>query len=152
MTSIEIKQRENHIEFLFDIINNFKDNEIKSHWVKYLCVIISGYLEFSIQIIFDIYCEKNANSYVHNFASTKLDRLYNPKTQRIIEVANSFNKNWGDHIKKYTKGELKDSIDGIIENRNKIAHGDDSQITYNQLLRWYINSKKVVDFVGTTCC
>lgn len=147
----EILDRETFIDTLFRDANAFPDQEIQSHWAKYLCVLISGYLEYSVEIIFEKYCYENANEYVYNYVCSNLERMYNPWMKRIIELAKSFNEEWGTRISLQTRGELRDSVDGIIKNRNKIAHGENSDITLRQLRTWYDNSNQVVRIIAREC-
>lgn len=151
MTHLEIIEREDFIESLFLNAEIFEDDEIKAHWAKYLCILISGYLEYSVQTIFEKYSELYTNQYVQNFVCSKLERLSNPWMNRIVDLASSFNEDWGAQIRTQTHGELRDSVNGIIRNRNKIAHGENSDITLLQLKSWFENSITVIRIISQEC-
>lgn len=143
--SIERKR----LNSLYSKTSDFKDPEIQSHWVKYLCILSSGHIENSIQYIYGTYAKNKSHENLANYIQKNLSRFQNPKTQKIIDITSAFNKDWGKNLEKYISDsdELKSSINSIIGNRNLIAHGESVTLTYSSLKKYWENTIKVLEFI-----
>lgn len=150
-------ERKNHIDSLFKIVDTIQgdeeiDNEIKSCLAKYLCVIVSGFVETSIQNIYSEYTKKRAQPNVTNYVSRKLTGFQNPKIGKILELSGGFCKSWASELEVLIKNEeIGDSINSLVENRNHIAHGIDIAITYSRIKSYYSNSLKLLKLIDKQC-
>lgn len=125
--------------------------EILSHWSRYLCILVSGYIEESVHVIFREYSRSKSSPYVANYVETKLAAFQNPKMGLILELNGAFNQEWRVELEKEVEGEIKDSINSIVDVRNKVAHGKDVGITPSVLKNYYKNAKKFVCLLETKC-
>jgi hypothetical protein len=124
------------------------DLEMESHWAKYLCVLTAGFLENSLKSVYSRLCRRDASEPVAAFATITLDRIRNPKTQRFLEVTNSFRTDWGESLKEFATAEGRGlAIDSIMNNRHLIAHGRSSEITLERARGYLIKAVEVVEFV-----
>lgn len=121
--------------------------EMQSHWARYLCVLVSGFIETAVRAIYTEYANSKAAPYVANYASSRLEKLTNINMEDILVLAGSFNSRWRDKLERETDGELKDAVDTIVANRNRIAHGENVGITFNRIKTYYDKALKVVDIV-----
>ena len=76
-----------------------------------------------------------------------LERFYNPKMEKILNLTGKFNLAWENQLRESTEGELKEAIDSIVANRNRIAHGKDVGISYVIIKKYYANAIKVVEMI-----
>ena len=127
------------------------DMELQAHWARYLCVLISGFLEVAIQAIYGNYAQNKAAPYVSNFVQGKLREFQNPNMTKIVALAKSFNPVWAEELTTRTEGELKDAIDSIVANRHLIAHGEQPGITYARVLSYYQRAIKVIAIINNQC-
>lgn len=128
------------------------DLEMQSHWAKYLCVLVAGFLENSLNEVYSDFCRRAASKPVANFAMSALSRIQNPKTNAFIEVATAFNKGWGAAIEAFLEdGGRKEAINSIMSNRHQIAHGRDSTITVARVNEYFLKCVGVVEFVEDQC-
>jgi hypothetical protein len=127
------------------------DIELQSHWAKYLCVLVSGFLETSVRAIFSQYASDKAAPYVANYVASRLKRFTNPNMDDILHLASRFNEDWGKCLESATRGELKDAVDSIVANRNLIAHGENPGITYVRIKGYYERAVTVIDLIENTC-
>lgn len=149
MKPIEVGRQKQRLDNLFERIATFSgDPELQSHWSRYLCVLVSGYLETSVRAIYREYVQKRADPSVLNFVDSQLNEFRNPNMRKILELAHLFNPQWESQIKVATDGQLKEAVDSIVANRHKIAHGDDVGITYTRIRDYYLNAVKVVDLLS----
>ncbi|MBM3235830.1 hypothetical protein FJZ31_05980 [Candidatus Poribacteria bacterium] len=152
MTNIKIVSYKTRLDNLFKKVEALpEDFELQSHWAKYLCVLVSGFLETSVRAIYSQYAHKRAAPNVANYVTRRLDSFQNPNMTKIINLTNSFNPGWGDSLREKTEGELKNAIDSICANRNLIAHGRDSGITYARINDWYQDAIEVVELIEKQC-
>jgi RiboL-PSP-HEPN len=147
----EVRYR-TRLDALFDKICSLSgDIELQAHWSRYLCVLVSGYLETSVVAIFGAYARDRAAPNIVNYVINKLDGFQNPNMTKIIDLSNSFNPSWGQTIRQQTDGELKDAIDSISANRNLIAHGKDTGITFSRIFTWYKRAIHVIELIEQQC-
>ncbi len=56
MKNRETVQAKDRLDYLFSRVNEFsEDLELQSHWARYLCVRVSGFIETSIRSILSEY-------------------------------------------------------------------------------------------------
>ncbi len=152
MKNNEALRYQQRLDNLFKQIATFSgDVELQSHWARYLCVLVSGFLEVSIRAIYGQYARNKASHYVANFVESELKGFQNPKMEKILELTKSFSPTWADELKIVTDGELKDAVDSIVAVRNNIAHGQNVGITYTTIKNYYQNVVKVIEMLENQC-
>jgi hypothetical protein len=124
------------------------DLELQSHWAKYLCVLVAGYVENCLQVLYGSYVNKCAPAPVARFAVKKLKALQNPQAQRFIEVANGFKEIWGAELQKFVQTDGRDeAIKTIMLARHSIAHGKNSDVSVHRVLEYFDKCVEVAEFV-----
>lgn len=148
---LAIHQQKQRIDELFKVAGGFSDAEIQSHWSRYLCVLVSGFLENSVELCLSEYTRRGTNVAVSNFVSTKLRSFQNPKMGAILELFGSFNPAWRAQLEVATQGQLSDSVNSIVGNRHKIAHGESVSLSLCSLVAYYKDAITVVDLLQNIC-
>jgi hypothetical protein len=152
MKNIEIVRYKQRLDNLFNKISAFsEDQELQSHWARYLCILVSGFLENSVREIYSEYVKNNAAPYIANFVEGRLDDFQNAKREKILQLTKLFSPEWESNLRNSTEGELKAAVDSIIINRHKIAHGEDVGISYVRIKDYYQNAVKVVELLEKQC-
>ena len=152
MRNSQVRREQQRLDNLFVKITAFSDDiELQSHWARYLCICVSGFLENSVRMIYSQYAKNKSTPQIANFVESQLDEFQNPKMEKILRLTGLFSREWESNLRKDTEGELKDSVDSIVSNRNNIAHGQDVAITYVRIKIYYQNALKVVDLIENQC-
>lgn len=152
MNNIELVRKKQHIDDLFKKIEVVSmDLKLHSEWAKYLCIVVSGFLENSVRILYSKYARDTSSPSVANFVEAKLKDFQNPKMQKILDLAGLFSQKWKEELNRDTEGEIKDAVDSIANNRNRIAHGGDVGITYIQIKEYYEKALEVVELIEKQC-
>ena len=152
MNNTEVVHYKQRLDYLFSQVEAFGDNpELLSHWARYLCVLVSGFLESSIQAIYAKYAKGKSAPYVANYVDSKLRAFHNPKMEIILQIAGAFNPQWRDELDNHTRGEMKDSVNSIVNNRHQIVHGVNVGITLARIRNYYENAVKVVKLIDEQC-
>jgi hypothetical protein len=148
---LAIHRQKQHLDELFRAARNLSDVEMQSHWSRYLCVLVSGFLENSVELCLSEYTRRGTNPAVSNFVSSKLRSFQNPKMSAIAEIFGSFNPDWRTQIEAATQGQLSDSVNSIVGNRHKIAHGESVSLSLSSITAYYEDAAQVVDLLQKTC-
>lgn len=118
--------------------------EFQSDLGRYLCVLLYGFLEASIEDIFTAYARQRSSPQISRFVGARLRRLPNLNSRALLQIAEEFDPGAKDRVESFLDTERRDAIDTIYNNRNKIAHGDWVTITYGRVKGF---RSKVVDVV-----
>jgi hypothetical protein len=148
---LAIHQQKKHLDDLFKAARNLNDLEMQSHLSRYLCVLVSGFLENSVEFCLSEYSRRVSNPVVSNFVSVKLRGFQNPKMGAILEVFGSFDPEWKTQIEAATQGQLSDSVNSIMGNRHRIAHGESVALSLGSMAGYYQDAVKVVELLQSIC-
>jgi hypothetical protein len=152
MRTQDIERQRQRLDELFKKVGNVGDDlEMQSHWAKYLCVLVAGFLETSLRKIYSDYARRCASSKVAYFVDTKLRPTRNLKMHGVIQLARSFSAEWGDSLVADTQGEHKDAVDSIVANRHLIAHGRSVEITFIRVKKYYEKALEVLELIENQC-
>jgi hypothetical protein len=128
-----------------------QEPEILSDFARYLCILVSGYLEQSVIEILLEYTRKNSNGRVQKNVESRLRQLTNLKTKRMIDTLGSFDSAWAKSLEVYLVDEYKDAVNSIVDLRNAISHGRYEGITMHRMGDYYVLIKAVVDRISQVC-
>jgi RiboL-PSP-HEPN len=148
MTLVEITRHQQRIDKLFEMSRSL-DLEFQAHWSRYICILVAGYLEVSIQVVYSEYARTKAHPNVFSYVDRKLGEVMNPNMQKVVEVARSFRPAWGLALEQ--DPQMRDSINSIIANRHQIAHGKSSDVTIGRLQPWYKDAVRLIDTIKGQC-
>jgi hypothetical protein len=152
MKCLAVTSSKQRLDDLFKKISALPaDGELLAHWARYLCVLVSGFIDTSVSEIYIEYASKQASPSIRNYVESRLLSLQNLNMQKIISLAGIFNSTWAEELTQSTNGERKDAIDSILNNRNKIAHGKYSGITYTSIRDWYDKAVEVIELIDKQC-
>ena len=124
--------------------------ELVGHWGRYLCVLTAGFLENALREVYGEFIRNAASPQVARFASSRLDRISNPKAARFVETARSFDPAWAEAVETFLDEEgglRRNAIDSIINNRNQIAHGGSPPVSVGRVREYLPGCVQVVEFI-----
>ena len=124
--------------------------ELIGHWGRYLCVLTAGFLENALQEVYGDFARTTASPQVARFATASLQRMTNPKASRFVDTAKSFDRAWADDLKEFLDAEgsrRRNAIDSIMNNRNRIAHGEGVQVSVVRVREYLPGCVEVVEFI-----
>jgi hypothetical protein len=148
---LAIHQQKQRLDELFKAAGGLPDVEMQSHWSRYLCVLVSGFLENSVELCLSEYSRRVTNAFVSNFVSAKLRGFQNPKMSAILDLLGSFNPDWRAQIEAATQRQLSDSVNSIVGNRHKIAHGESVSLSIGSITAYYRDAVTVIELLQKTC-
>ncbi len=78
-----------------------------------------------------------------------MEGFYNPRETKVRELLRNFSTQWADDFEKFAKGEIKDALDSLVENKNKIAHSEPSGVGVATVRPWVQAAVKACDYIDT---
>jgi RiboL-PSP-HEPN len=148
----ELDAQRKRLDALFEKASDLSnDAELLSHWAKYLCVLVCGFLENSVEMCLAEYCKKRGDENINNFVSTELRSFQNPRMGKIVELFGSFSKTWEEDLKNESAGRISDAVNSIVANRHMIAHGGTSQLAMSSLKGYYADVVRAVEIMRRIC-
>jgi hypothetical protein len=147
MKNRRISQNKDRLDNLFEQAKQIKDVELLGHWSRYLCVLVSGFIETSIQTILLEYADKKSAPEIAHYVSQQVRDFQNAKMNKILTLLGDFSPTIAANVEVATDGELKESVDSIVQNRHQIAHGQNTGISLVTVKGYYENVVKVLEIV-----
>jgi len=129
-----------------------KPLEMMSHWAKYACVIEAGIVENIVRSIYGVVATKQSTPRVANFAKAQLEGVQNPKSDRLIKIASSFDRKWGQDLEEFLMQNFRrDAVNAVMSNRHLIAHGRNCNITVAQVSLYLTKIEEVAEYIEQQC-
>lgn len=112
--------------------------ELRSDYAQYLCVRVSGFLERAVVELLNQHTFQRSSTTVSTYVSRRLlAGFQNPSKDKIIRTLRDFNKDWGDEMEAFIVDERAAAVGSINTQRNRIAHGDWTDITFVRVRDYY---------------
>jgi hypothetical protein len=139
------------IDELFSSVSTVTNPQDQSEWAKYLCVLVSGFIEQSIRVLLEEYCKKRADLTIQKYVIRQIGDITNCKTNKIREILGKFSDGWKSDFDREIEAksrvidQIRNSLDSVVANRHDIAHGKSVGMSYSTISRWYDSVKVAVD-------
>lgn len=145
--------RSQYLKDKFGIIrDNFKkaksisksDPKIASMMSSYLVVFISGIYEDCIEHLFIERAGKNKDIEIKNLVKVLIDQQFrNPNYKNIKKLVGALDPKYDGILRKEIVDKNINGIDSIVNNKNKIAHGESSNATLNDIITYHKDALKI---------
>lgn len=122
--------------------------ESQADFARYLCVLVSGFLENAIIALLEDLAVKRSAPEVASFVANELAYWTNPTTQKISTLLNSFNPSWRTAVDTFLVDEKKEHINSLVALRHKVAHGESVGTSLAQIKEYYATTLRVVNFIA----
>ncbi|MFC7380088.1 HEPN domain-containing protein [Brevundimonas sp. GCM10030266] len=108
-----------------------EDLERQAHWAKYISVLTSGYLEQSLKEVLLDHSSRTASPRVARYVEQSWSNSRNMNTEAICTLLGRFDGNWRASFEAWLieDEKRKGCINAVVDSRNKIAHGEESNTT-----------------------
>jgi hypothetical protein len=149
----ELNQEIDSIKILFSKSSLFnEDPESLVNWSKFICIIISGFVENTIKVIFNDYVNGTSHGGTNKFAASKISKINNPKFEAVCQLVGSFNPQWREELMLHDlsrDNKLSNSLNAVMIQRHQIAHGKykSSDITRMRLTDYFSNVVLLLEYL-----
>jgi hypothetical protein len=125
--------------------------EIRSDFARYLCILVSGYLERALIEILLEHARGAGGATLQRFVEVRTRQFANANCRRILDLIGNFDPGWRSELEGVLKDEMKDAIDSIVGLRNRIAHGTPVSVTYQRIRNYYAQVELAIEEVERVC-
>lgn len=122
------------------------DAELQAHLARYLCVLVSGFVEQSVRDILASHAQRNHPARAARYVDRTVSRQ-NVNTSVLLQLVEHFDTEWRDKLHAFVEGERKAALDSVVTNRHAIAHGRPSSISYVQINTYYSQVKEILRYL-----
>lgn len=143
-----IHQLKTKLDSTFERARSVEDLELQSDLARYLCVLVSGYLETATVEWLLHHSRDGSRPTIQKYVESKLKRFTNANASKITALMASWDSDWHSEMNDFLVDEKKDAVDSVIALRNNIAHGQWVGVTLNRISKYYIEVDKVVTKIG----
>lgn len=130
---------------------SINDDYLAGHLARYACLLACAALELGIKQAIEGYVQGRAGPQVARYVAIQLRYMQNPKPEAIRSLLESFDAEWAtrlDAILADGGGRVRESLASLVGQRNTIAHGRNSDISFGRLRPWIKDAEKTIEFVG----
>jgi hypothetical protein len=128
-----------------------QDSELQSDFSKYLCVLVSGFLEKAVSELLMEHARRTGAPSLQRFVNASTRKFTNANCEKLKETLGRFDPRWRDRLDKVLVDQYKDAVDGLIALRHIVAHGGDAGVTYRRMTCYYDLVKVVVAEIAELC-
>ena len=151
MPSVAVADRSARLDAVLERGAEFhSDPEVQADYTRYLCILVAGFIERSVEDILQAYVDQASDSRVSRYVSTTLRRSGNLRAGQIVSLFEAFDDHWKARLNVELTTEHRQAIGNVYANRNQIAHGEDVDLTYRQIQGDYERVKAAVDILEET--
>lgn len=144
---LSLELQEKKLDDLFKEVSLVKDDEIKSHLSKYLCIKVSGYFENVLKVLISDYVSKSCSKESANYIISNTKRITNLSDEKLTDFLKSFSDKWTDDYNYAITDQHRSSLNSLISNRNSIAHGQQDSISFKIIEQYYHDLKEIVIYL-----
>jgi HEPN superfamily RiboL-PSP-like protein len=121
--------------------------ELASDFARYLCVLVSGFLEKSLQEMAMQCCRRMAGGPALNYAIAQLEWAQNPSVDNLLTLVGNFSLDWQDELEVFLSPERRSAIGSVVGLRNAVSHGRPGGVTIVTVRDYYRRVVEVVEFL-----
>jgi len=152
MKNAIIVSNKNSLDSLFAKVNIFTTEiELLSHWARYLCVLVNGFIEVSMrEISFDYAINSRSSKPIANFVRARIRGMQNWNMDKILITIGAFDPSLRVSVESKLGQEEKDALNSVANNKNKIAHGESVSMSFLQIKEYYGKVLRVIELIEST--
>ena len=110
---------------------------------KYCCILASAAIDVCVEDCLLEYSERGGDARIGSYIKRQISKARNPTIGTLCAMLDSFDETWKTALETYATDTIRSDIGSIVHNRNEIAHGRNSTITFGRLLPWIKTAKAV---------
>ncbi|MGC2049630.1 MAG: HEPN domain-containing protein [Gallionella sp.] len=127
------------------------DTELLADHARYLCVLVSGFIEKSLAEIVLEHARRVSAPSVQSFVEKNTARFTNANSEKVLQLLGSFDPAWRSKVESVLVDKYKDAFDSVIGLRHQIAHGASVGVTYVRIKEYFNAVTEIIDYIQDVC-
>jgi hypothetical protein len=128
-----------------------QDAELLADHAKYLCVLVSGFIEKSLSEIVLEHARRTGAPSLQRFVEANTSRFTSAKAEKVLQLLAIFDPDWRRQIESTLVDKNKDAFDSVVSLRHQIAHGSSVGITFVRIKDYFESIVDVIELIQQTC-
>ena len=124
--------------------------EIEADYARYLCVLVTGFLEQAVVQAILNYVDAQGNQRLSSYVANTLRPGRNMRAEIILKIVGDFDQEWKSLLDLKLTLRHREAIGSVYASRNKIAHGEDVDLPYRQVSSDYALVREAIGFIEET--
>ncbi len=120
------------------------DLEIRADFARYLCILVSGYVEKAVVALVLAYCRTTSSPNVQRYVESRIKRLANVNKESLLQLMGNFDTDWRTQIEAFVTDEREAALNSVVDLRNQIAHGNPVAVSFNQIRDYYAHIRDII--------
>lgn len=147
-----VTREQQRLDAVFARVDTLPSNaELRSDFARYLCVLVSGFLETAVAELILEHSRRSAAPTIQRFVDSKTSGFTNANSEKLLQLLGSFDPEWRTAAEGFLQDEFKTAVDSVVSLRHGIAHGRNTSITYIRVKHYYDAVKEVVRRIADIC-
>jgi len=121
--------------------------EFQADYARYLCVLISGFVERALAEIILAYAQTKAAQPLRAYLEATLRRLANVDKERLLMLIGSLDARWREELELFVVDQRQAALNSVVGLRNDIAHGGGGSLSLGQVSKYWVSIQEIVDKV-----
>jgi hypothetical protein len=127
------------------------DPELLADHAKYLCVLVSGFIEKSLSEVVLEHARRTGAPSLQRFVEATTARFTNAKSAKVLQFLATFDPDWRRLVEGVLVDEYKDAFDSVVALRHQIAHGSSVGVTFVRIKDYFAAIVDVIETIQQTC-
>ena len=124
------------------------DLEVRSDLARYLCVLVSGYVENAVVELILAHCARQAAPSVQRYVESTLERFTNVNREKLLQLVGTFDSDLLVKLENYIVDEREAALNSVVALRHQIAHGGSAGISYARIREYYSSIQEIVEYLS----
>ena len=118
---------------------------IQNQLARYACVLACAAMERALVQSLSTYALKIGDGRLERYVEASFSRGITPTPEQIAEMLGRFDNAWRDELNSYfaANPELKPTVNSVVSNRLRIAHGLSSNLSIGSMRDWAPSARAV---------
>ena len=118
-TVSSLRQR---LESTFKRVSSIQsDPELQSDFAKYLCILVSGYVESAVRELLLEHSRKHSGPTIQRYVERQTRRTTNFNSERLQQLLGNFDEAWRQDLVAFVVDEKKAALDSVVNLRNNTS-------------------------------
>lgn len=107
-----------------------EEGDARSHWARYVCVVVSGLLETAVEEMCSDYASSRGHQSLAHFVGKSVSWNNQANVEVICKTLGKFRGEWRDKAYQVMSEEERSAINSVVSLRHGIAHGRNNNVQW----------------------
>jgi len=97
------------------------------------------------------FANRHSSTPVASYVGRRVRRVQNVNVERLQQLVGDFDQTWAADLNAFLTEQLRNALNSVVANRNRIAHGDSVSVGLAQMKAWLSDVVTILEFLEQQC-